>query len=93
MVNKGIPIPIYEEHPEYNVLYMKAWELSYSHIKHIDGMPQSPYMDEAFCETQIWIWDSCFMSLFCKYARDIFPGVETLKNFYEVLYEKKNFPK
>ena len=97
MVNKNwkdsLPIPVCEEHPEYNVLYMKAWELAYSHIKHIDGMPQSPYMDEAFCETQIWIWDSCFMSLFCKYARDVFPGVETLNNFYEVLYNNKKLPK
>lgn len=55
-------------------------------------MPQSPYMDEAFCETQVWIWDSCFMSLFCKYAREAFPGVETLNNFYEVLYNGKHLP-
>ena len=92
MVN-SIPIPICEEHPEYNDLYMKAWELAYTHIKHIDGMPQTPYMDEAFCETQVWIWDSCFMSLFCKYGMDIFPGVETLNNFYQVLYNNKSLPK
>lgn len=81
-----IPVPIYDEHPEYNKFYYKAWELAYSHIKNIPGMPQNPYMDEAFCDTQIWIWDTCFMSLFCKYARDVFPGVESLKNFYEVLH-------
>ena len=33
------------------------------------------------------------MSLFCKYARDVFPGVETLRNFYEVLYDGKHLPK
>ena len=87
-----IPVPICEAYPEYNELYMKAWELAYAHIKHIDGMPQNPYMDEAFCETQIWIWDTCFMSLFCKYAREVFPGVESLKNFYEVLYNNKTLP-
>ena len=49
-------------------------------------MPQNPYMDEAFCDTRVWIWDTCFMSLFCKYAREVFPGVETLNNFYEVIH-------
>jgi hypothetical protein len=56
-------------------------------------MSQNPYMDEAFCDTQVWIWDSCFMSLFTKYAREAFPGVETLNNFYEVLYGGKHLPK
>lgn len=88
----SIPVPVYEEHGEYTELYNKAWELAFEHIKTIDGMPQSPYMDEAFCETQIWIWDSCFMSLFCKYARDVFPGVETFNNFYDVLYGGKSLP-
>ena len=55
-------------------------------------MPQTPYMDEAFCATQVWIWDSCFMSLFCKYAREAFPGVETFDNFYKALYEGVHLP-
>ena len=87
-----LPKPICEAHPEYGDLYEKAWELAYAHIKDVEGMPQSPYMDEAFCDTQIWIWDTCFMSLFCKYAREIFPGVESLCNFYEVLYGEKCLP-
>lgn len=87
-----IPNPIYEEHPEYNELYLKAWELAFNHIRYIDGMPQNPYMDEAFCDTQIWIWDTCFMSLFCKYAQNVFPGIESLNNFYEVLYGNKKLP-
>ena len=56
-------------------------------------MPQNPYMDEGFCETQVCIWDTCFMSLFCKFAQDVFPGKETLKNFYEVLFDGKILPK
>lgn len=87
-----IPVPVCEDHPEYLELYNKAWELAFDHIKNIPGMPQNPYMDEAFCATQVWIWDSCFMSLFCKYAREVFPGVETLQNFYQVLYEGQHLP-
>lgn len=88
-----IPHPVCAAHPEFNDFYYKAWALAYDHIKHIPGMPQDPYMDEAFCATQVWIWDSCFMSLFCKYAGDVFPGVETLDNFYGVLHEGKKLPK
>ena len=76
-----LPQPICEDVPDYDKLYQKAWELSYDHIRYIDGMPKSPYMDEAFCDTQLWIGDTCFMSLFCKYTRDDFPGMESLRNF------------
>ena len=87
-----LPEPICADVPAYGILYEKAWELAFDHIRQISGMPQSPYMDEAFCDTQIWIWDTCFMSLFCKYAGKIFPGVESLRNFYEVLYDGKRLP-
>lgn len=88
-----IPVPVYDEKPEYLEFYERAWEMAYDHIKTIDGMPQNPYMDEAFCDSQIWIWDTCFMTLFCKYCRDVFPGVETLNNFYEVLHGTKRLAK
>lgn len=90
---KRLPIPVCEEHPEYLEFYYKTWELARSHVKSIPGMPQDPYMDESLCDTQVWIWDSCFMSLFCKFASDVFPGVETFDNFYEVLYGEKKLPK
>lgn len=87
-----IPVPVWDAHPEYQELYSKAWELAFQHIRDIPGMPQTPYMDEALCRTQIWIWDSCFMSLYCKYGWTAFPGVETLNNFYEVLYNDTHLP-
>ena len=78
---KYIPKPICEEHPEYEEFYYKAWDLAHDHVRDIPGMPQTPYMDEAMCDSQVWIWDTCFMTLFCKYAQEAFPGVETFKNF------------
>lgn len=90
---KFIPTPVCTELEKYNEFYYKAWELAFEHIKAVDGMPQTPYMDEAFCETQIWIWDTCFMSLFCKFAREVFPGVESLRNFYQKLYGGKSLGK
>ena len=89
---KYLPIPVCEDHPEYNGFYMKAWEMARDHVRYIEGMPQNPYMDEAFCDTQVWIWDTCFMSMFCKFASEVFPGVETFKNFYSVIHGGKLLP-
>lgn len=88
-----VPVPVYDEEPELNGLYWKAWELAHDHLINLPGMPQTPYMDEAFCDTDIWIWDTCFMALFCKYAQSRFPGVESLHNFYDVLYGDKTLPR
>lgn len=87
-----VPEPIFDEKPEYNTLYARAWELARAHLLDLPGMPQTPYMDEAFCDVCIWIWDSCFMSLFCKYAPNRFPGIETLNNFYRPLYDGARLP-
>lgn len=89
---KEIPVPVFDENPEYLDLYWKAWELARAHVKDIPGMPQNPYMDEAFIETDIWIWDTCFMMFFCKYAPNVFPGIETLNNFYQPLYDGRELP-
>ena len=89
---KYLPLPVCEENPEYEAFYKKAFTLAHDHIKSIEGMPQDPYMDEAFCHTQVWIWDTCFMSLFCKFAPEVFPGVETFNNFYEVLHNGRLLP-
>ena len=87
-----LPEPVCEQFPNYGAFYKKAWEIARGHVRDIEGMPQNPYMDEGFCDTQVWIWDTCFMSLFCKFAQEVFPGVETFKNFYEVLYHGASLP-
>lgn len=87
-----IPEPVCEQFSQYNELYEKAWELARAHVKEIPGMPQTPYMDEAFCETQVWIWDTCFMSFFCKFAQEVFPGIETFNNFYEPIHNGNSLP-
>ncbi len=84
-----LPQPVCDAFPQYQEFYQKAWDLARDHVKEVPGMPQTPYMDEAFCDTQIWIWDTCFMALFCKFGGGTFPGVESLKNFYGVLFENK----
>ena len=87
-----VPQPVYDAEPGFIELYFKAWELAARHVKHIPGLPCPTYLDEAFCHTNIWIWDTCFMAMFCKYAPDIFPGVESLHNFYDVMYGGASYP-
>ena len=88
----GVPRPVYDAAPGLVELYFKAWELAAHHVKFIPGMPREVYMDEAFCHTNIWIWDTCFMAMFCKYAPEFFPGVESLHNFYDVMYGRSEYP-
>ena len=92
LMHLNVPEPIYDANPGYLELYDLAWRLAHDHIRSIDGMPQNPYMDEAFCDTRIWIWDTCFMALFCKFAPDIFPGVESFRNLLDVIHGDATLP-
>lgn len=91
-----IPHPIFDKDTGFIELYNLAWQQAYDHLKHQPGLPQSPYMDEALWDDTIWIWDTCFMVQFCKYAPDAFPGVESLHNFYTAIHDsavkKENYP-
>ena len=92
-IRNALPSPVFDEHPEFIDLYWKAWDLAWDHVKEIPGMPQSPYMDEGFCDTDIWIWDTCFMALYCKYAPvELYPGYPSLKNFYSVIHDNGQLP-
>ena len=89
---EGIPVPVFDARPEYVELYRTAWEQAKDHIKYQPGLPQPRYMDEGFRDEAIWIWDSEFMVMFCKYAPHIYPGIETLDNFYYTLHENAGSP-
>lgn len=89
---KEIPQPV---HPnkEYVDLYNKTWEIAAGRVrKGPEGLPASPYMDENCYEDQIWIWDTCFMVLFAKYAPKSFPGIESMDNLYKPIMGKEKTP-
>ncbi|MDY7009850.1 MAG: hypothetical protein SVV80_03770 [Planctomycetota bacterium] len=79
-----LPQPILADHPEWVELYHRAWRLAAAHTKVTKG--GRAYMDSAMdpkgCRE--WVWDTCFMSMFCRYAPEKFPGVQSLDNFYEL---------
>lgn len=82
-----IPHPVFDAEPGYVELYWKAWEQAYDHVKWQKGLVQPLYMDEGLWDDTIWIWDSEFMVMFCKYAPKLYPGIQTLDNFYCTMLE------
>jgi hypothetical protein len=83
----ALPEPVFDENPEWIDFYWRAWELAWGHVVEKEGAPASPYIDEAFDPNIIWIWDTCFMVHFCKYAPDRFPGIQSFDNFYAPLHD------
>ena len=82
-----IPQIIFDRQPGYVELYDKAWELAAEHIYHDPGMPSPRYMGEGCNCGRVWIWDTCFMVLFCRYSAGYFPGMESLENLYRPIHD------
>ena len=84
-----INLPGYEHLLE---LYYKALELANKNIAHNDKMPSGYYMSEGFAQDKVWLWDSCFMAMFCRFAPDALPGIQSLDNFYAIQREDGYMP-
>lgn len=78
-----LPAPIYEANPLWVECYWKAWELASKHFYAPDTTNGfvSSYVDAAFSD-HIFLWDMCFITLFCNYAQGLTPGIAGLDNFY-----------
>ena len=87
-----LPRPIFDEDPSLVEFYNKAWKLAHNRIDEVPGLPAPRYMDEAHRSDRVWIWDTCFMAHFCKYCPKVFPGIESLENFYCVMLADKAVP-
>ena len=88
---EDIPEVIIDAEPEFSEFYDLAWKLAWDHIYESDHVPFSPYLSEGCGINRVWIWDSCFMGMFCRYALNSFPGRATLDNLYALLYHPE-FP-
>ena len=82
-----LPSPIFDEKPEWVQMYWKAWELgckNFNEPKPGSGMV-TQFIDAAFSES-IYLWDTCFMTMFCNVAHPLVPGIGSLDNFYARQY-------
>jgi hypothetical protein len=87
-IRSQLPSPIYDDNPLFVRLYWKAWELAFRNF--YEPAPQSgfvsQFIDAAF-NKDIFLWDSCFMSMFCNYGYPLVPGISSLDNFYAKQHE------
>ena len=88
----SLPHPIFDECPELVEFYYRAWEIAHTRIVNVPGLPVPRYMDCGHRSDRIWIWDTCFMALYCKYCPSEFPGIESLENFYSLLLDDDGRP-
>ena len=83
-----LPSPIYDEKPVWIQLYWKAWEIAFRNF--YEPTPQngfvSQYIDAAFNQN-IFLWDTCFMTMFCNCGHPVVPGIGSLDNFYAKQYD------
>lgn len=83
-----LPAPIAEAKPLWVETYWKAWELAFRNFH--EPAPGSgfvsQFIDAAFNQN-IFLWDSCFMTMFCNYGHPFVPGISTLDNFYAKQFE------
>jgi glycogen debranching enzyme len=78
-----LPSPVYDENPLWVETYWKAWELAFRNFH--DPAPGSgfvsQFIDAAF-NSNIFLWDTAFMTMFCNIAHGLVPGISSLDNFY-----------
>jgi len=83
-----LPAPIYDEDPLVVQMYWKTWELAFRNF--YEPAPQSgfvsQFIDAAFNEN-IFLWDTCFLTMFCNYGHPLVPGIASLDNFYAKQHE------
>jgi hypothetical protein len=79
----ALPEPFWEGHPSVISCYAEAWRLAFAHLRRPEPASGlvARFIDPAFNDC-IFLWDSCFMTLFGRYGARAFPFVRTLDNFY-----------
>lgn len=78
-----LPEPVLDNQRELIDIYYAAWRMAWNKIK--QGTRENGfapyYMDEGFNEL-IYQWDTCFITAFAIYGRNVFPVMASLDNFY-----------
>jgi len=87
-IKEKLPNPVFDEDLDYIKCYWKAWELAFRNFHEPSSGSGfvSQFIDAAFNEN-IFLWDTCFMTMFCNYAHPYVPGISSLDNFYAKQHE------
>ncbi|MEP6984948.1 MAG: trehalase family glycosidase, partial [Chloroflexota bacterium] len=78
-----LPELIVDDHPEWKAMYSKAWELAFKNLRQPEPASGfiNNFIDPAF-NSNTFMWDSAFMTMFGRYARQNLDFMGTLNNFY-----------
>jgi glycogen debranching enzyme len=79
-----LPDPCWEGHETAIACYWKAWELAFANLRQpVAGSGFiSNFIDSAFWNQCLFMWDSAFILLFGRYGNRAFNFQRTLDNFY-----------
>ena len=82
-IKELLPKPIWDGHGDALDCYNRTWQIAFANLKSASEETRfvSDYIDNAFFSFS-FMWDSCFMVMFGKYAGHIFDFQKTLDNFY-----------
>lgn len=82
-IKDRLPEPVWNEHESEIKCYYKTWQLAFGNIANPNEESGfvSPFIDTAF-NGNLFMWDSSFILMFCKYAAHIFNFQQTLDNMY-----------
>jgi hypothetical protein len=78
-----LPAPFWDGHKRELRCYWKAWQLAFSNLQRAtraNGFIE-PFIDSAFNDC-LFMWDSVFTLLFCRYGSAAFDFQRTLDNIY-----------
>ena len=78
-----LPEPFWDGHASAIACAVKAWQLAFANLRRPEAASGfvARFIDPAFNDC-IFMWDSCFMTLFGRYGARAFPFVRTLDNLY-----------
>lgn len=87
-VRQRLPEPIIEGRPDWIACYWYAIKVLFSHTKKPpkESGFVSNFVDAAFNQN-IFLWDTCFMTVFCNLLDSYIPGICSLDNFYAKQHE------
>lgn len=82
-IKDQLPQPIWNSRPDVIKCYWRTWEIAFSNLKKVNPKSGfvSPFIDPAF-NGHIFMWDCSFMTMFGKYANNVFNFQNTLNDFY-----------
>lgn len=78
-----LPEPFWDGHAAAIDCTFKAWKLAFANLRRPEAASGfvARFIDPAFNDC-IFMWDSCFMTLFGRYGARAFPFIRTLDNLY-----------